>query len=308
MDEVDRRIGLQQVAPDAQPRIGLAGHQQHPQAVADAVDEEHLPVVERRHLARPRLGLDLEHGLARAGQLEGHGARAARRRLEPLAQLTVLPEGHRRPGRRCRAGQLLDAQGQLLLARRPWRSWAPRRPRGGGPARPGAPVSSTCKRRVDAAGARGRRHVVHLAVGEDHHARQGATRSISARLLAQRRRTAGCRPCRAVDGGLDAPRGRRAARAGAQLLERSVSSWAGRWSIVCDGVRSTSSATMSPSGSRCSRTHHRIGQRQDAEQSTAPRHRMPRARRQSAERAQHEGRERERGEHRPRQQGAKVRD
>ena len=70
VDQVDRGVGLEQVAPDAQARIGLAGDQQHAQAVAHAVDEEHLAVVERGHLARRRRGLDLEHRLAGAGQLE----------------------------------------------------------------------------------------------------------------------------------------------------------------------------------------------------------------------------------------------
>ena len=40
MDEVDRGVGLEQVAPDAQARIGLAGDDQHAQAVAHAADLE----------------------------------------------------------------------------------------------------------------------------------------------------------------------------------------------------------------------------------------------------------------------------
>src|SRR5690606_41381216 len=40
VDEVDRRVRLEQVAPDAQARIGLARDQQHAQSVAHAVDEE----------------------------------------------------------------------------------------------------------------------------------------------------------------------------------------------------------------------------------------------------------------------------
>ena len=66
MDQIDRRVRLQQVAPDAQARVRLTGDQQDAQPVAHAVDEEHLPVVERGDLVRRGPGLDSEHGLAGA--------------------------------------------------------------------------------------------------------------------------------------------------------------------------------------------------------------------------------------------------
>jgi hypothetical protein len=61
MDEVDGRVGLEEVAPGPLAGVRLARDQQHPQPVAHAVDDDHGAVVGERQLPIARRGLDLEH-------------------------------------------------------------------------------------------------------------------------------------------------------------------------------------------------------------------------------------------------------
>src|SRR5689334_19811631 len=61
MDEVDRWVRLQDVAPGALARVGLTAHQQHLEPVAYAVHHEGRAVVLERELLWTRLDLDLDH-------------------------------------------------------------------------------------------------------------------------------------------------------------------------------------------------------------------------------------------------------
>ena len=61
MDEVDRGIGFEDVAPDALAGMRLARDEQHPQAVAHAIDHDDGMIVVERQLARARLDRKLEN-------------------------------------------------------------------------------------------------------------------------------------------------------------------------------------------------------------------------------------------------------
>ena len=67
MDEVHGRVGLQQAAPGALPGVRLAGHQQHAQAVADAVHLDNGAVVELADLAGQGRDLQFRDGGTAAG-------------------------------------------------------------------------------------------------------------------------------------------------------------------------------------------------------------------------------------------------
>ena len=60
MHEVDRCIGFEQVTPGTLTRVRFAGHQQHTQFVAHAVDRNHRAVVHLRELALERRSLYLD--------------------------------------------------------------------------------------------------------------------------------------------------------------------------------------------------------------------------------------------------------
>ena len=169
--QVDRRVGLEQVAPHPQARIGLARDQQHAQPVAHAVDEEHLPVVARGQLAGQRLGLDLEHRLAGPVQLERHRARRAGLHAQLLAHLAVLAQGDGHRLARTFARQVVDAQGDLLLVAHHAvaRHLLDQQPTVLLVALSG---QQQVQRRVDAEALEVRRHVVDLAVGQDQDARE----------------------------------------------------------------------------------------------------------------------------------------
>ena len=111
MDEIDRGVGLEQVAPDAQARIGLAGDDQHAQAVAHAADLEGGAVVQGGELARAGGGLDLDHRVAGLVQGEGDLGQLAGGDGELAHDLAVLTDGDRHAG--CGgglAGNVVDAQ------------------------------------------------------------------------------------------------------------------------------------------------------------------------------------------------------
>ena len=217
--QIDRRVRLQQVAPDAQARVRLTGDQQDAQPVAHAVDEEHLPVVERGDLVRRGLGLDFEHGLASALELEGHPLHGTRRQADALAHLAVLLERHRdrlvARGRR----QLLDPQRQLLrlvdhgVARHLFDQQATI-------LLAGRAGQQQMDRRIDAQALQARRHVVHLAVRQDHHAGQARAVDLGE---AGRERFEQPRPAlAALDRGLHHLQVVEGFQVGAQLLERGV--------------------------------------------------------------------------------------
>ena len=51
MDEIDIRVGLEQIAPHPLARMRLAGDEQHMQLVAHALDRDDRPVAVGRKLA-----------------------------------------------------------------------------------------------------------------------------------------------------------------------------------------------------------------------------------------------------------------
>ena len=64
MHEVNRRIGFQEVAPNAPCLVRLAGYEQHAQPVAHTGNRHRGAIVRERQLFRPRRGLDHDHVLA----------------------------------------------------------------------------------------------------------------------------------------------------------------------------------------------------------------------------------------------------
>ncbi|MCX7344662.1 MAG: hypothetical protein NTU78_02805, partial [Alphaproteobacteria bacterium] len=79
MHQVDRRIGLEQVAPGTFAGMRLAGHQQYAQPVAYALDHADGAVVLRRDLAFERRHADLGDVLPAMTHRDRHLGRSARR-------------------------------------------------------------------------------------------------------------------------------------------------------------------------------------------------------------------------------------
>ena len=102
MDEVDRRIGFQQVPPGPLPRMRLARHQQHRQPIADAVDLDDGGVVALGQLSR-RFGDDELHDVLACvfqGQRQLQGL--VRRNLEAARRPAVDGDGDLGPAREVR--------------------------------------------------------------------------------------------------------------------------------------------------------------------------------------------------------------
>ncbi len=70
MDEVDRGVGLEQVAPGPLARVRLAGDQKHPQPLAHAHQFDGRAVVRERQFGRAGRRLDLQHIASAVGNLE----------------------------------------------------------------------------------------------------------------------------------------------------------------------------------------------------------------------------------------------
>ena len=77
VDQIDGGIALEQPAPGAFVLVGLARDQQHAQPIAHAVNLHHGAVVQRGGLAGRRVGAELEHGGAGAGDVDRHILRLA---------------------------------------------------------------------------------------------------------------------------------------------------------------------------------------------------------------------------------------
>jgi hypothetical protein len=71
MNEVDRGIRLQHVAPGALARVRFARDEEHAQILADTLDRQHRAVVDRGEFAGRRLSLDLDD--VRSGMVDGDG-------------------------------------------------------------------------------------------------------------------------------------------------------------------------------------------------------------------------------------------
>ncbi len=178
MDEIDRRIGFEDVAPGALALVRLAADEQHLEPVAHAVDGEGGVVVVERQLVRPGLGLDLEHvGAAMVDRDRKRHVLPDRHHARGRIA-AVLPEREPRLAAAA-AGQILDADGELHLladdaeARRVLDDEA-----AVGLARLAG--QEHVQRRVERQAVR-RRHVVHLAVGDHHRAGDALRRHVGER-------------------------------------------------------------------------------------------------------------------------------
>ena len=70
MDEIDRRIGFEQVAPDALAGMRLTRDQQHVQPVTDAVYDDNGAIVDKSQFARPRRRFEFEN--VRSAMVDQH--------------------------------------------------------------------------------------------------------------------------------------------------------------------------------------------------------------------------------------------
>ncbi len=61
MNEIDRWIGFEDVAPDALSRMGFAGNQQHPQPITHAIHDNDRTVIVEGQFLRPGLDLDFDY-------------------------------------------------------------------------------------------------------------------------------------------------------------------------------------------------------------------------------------------------------
>ncbi len=135
MDEIDRGIGFQEVAPGALARMRLSRNEEHAKIFADAVEHMHGAVVRLRHLAGNRIDGEFQDVVAAARNGE-----AERQRLVPGSACSVAislpfrrivtsalppePRRHPRPERsfsavrrRCEAGGADDFDAPVELVR-----------------------------------------------------------------------------------------------------------------------------------------------------------------------------------------------
>ena len=173
-------IGLQQVAPGALARIGLAGDQQHLEPVAHAVDREHRRVVDEGQLL---VGFCTSISntvwppcTMSSGTLCGLPMTASM--LGDL--LAVAADGDLCDALR-RAAEVVDLEGDVDALADQAKG---RRLRDDDAAvlAGGIAGHGEMHRRGDAELARGRRHVVHLAVGHQHEAGKALLRNVGQRL------------------------------------------------------------------------------------------------------------------------------
>ena len=116
MDEVDGRIGLQDVAPGALAGVGLARHQQHAQAVAHAVDDGDGGIVDGAQLVRPPRDLQLDQRRAGMIEVDGDLLVDADRQIARLLRLAVLYDRHLGGGADGALRLVVDAHGHGHVA------------------------------------------------------------------------------------------------------------------------------------------------------------------------------------------------
>jgi len=177
----ERRIALQEVTPRPLALVGLARDQQHAQAVAHAVDGEEGAVVVEGELVGAGRHLELDDVGAGIADGDGQLDRLADRHVDAAHDLAADRQGHRRGA----AGRILDPElgGDLAAddaeARRLFhhdQAVAFVLLAGDqGVHRRAAQLGRQVLGGVD------RRHVVHLAVGQQHHAGQPLRRHLDQR-------------------------------------------------------------------------------------------------------------------------------
>ena len=162
MNEVDRGVGFQEVAPGARAIVRLAGDQQHAQPVAHAVHRHRGAVVDQGKLFRPRLDLRLDDILAAAFHGHFHAGGTAYRDGEGLRFAALETEGDRG---RALHGIVLDADHELhgLADNAVARGFLDHQPPVAGLAVAGHDMVD---RRIDIQRVRAGGRVVHLAVAD----------------------------------------------------------------------------------------------------------------------------------------------
>ena len=113
MDEIDVRVGFQEIAPHALALVRLAGDEQHAQFVANALDRDDRLVVEGRQLARDRRRLELENVRARMVDRRRDPEGLSDRGADRGERLPVAAHGQRR--RLARTAAVDHAQGDRLV-------------------------------------------------------------------------------------------------------------------------------------------------------------------------------------------------
>ena len=96
MHEIDRGVGLQQVAPCPLARMRFARDQQNAQAVANAVGDHHGAIVQHRQLFGARGDIDLDDVGAAMAERQGDGRGLADRGIGGGHLLAIDRNRHRR--------------------------------------------------------------------------------------------------------------------------------------------------------------------------------------------------------------------
>ncbi len=178
MHEIDRGVGLEQVAPGALAGMRLAGDQQHAQLVAHAVDRDHGAVVDRREFVLQRRGFDLDDVRPGMRDRDLHPHIGVGGDVAGLDLLAVAP--HRDARGRGADALILDPEGDgLLLADN-----AEARRRGqhhAAVALVGTSGDQRMQRRVEAERGGVGRHVMHAAVGDQEGAGDPVRRHVGER-------------------------------------------------------------------------------------------------------------------------------
>jgi len=98
MNEVDRGVGLEQVAPGTLARVRLAGDQQHAQILADALDLDRGAVVDLGQFARHRVGFELDEVEPAVRHVDRQFARRPRRHHLGRQRVAVAGDCHLHAG------------------------------------------------------------------------------------------------------------------------------------------------------------------------------------------------------------------
>ena len=93
MDEIDRGVGFQQIAPDALAGMRFAGDEQHAQILADAVDDRGGAVVDGGQFAIERRGLEFVDVLPGMGDVDIEAVHRARLHDLGRQRLAVARDG-----------------------------------------------------------------------------------------------------------------------------------------------------------------------------------------------------------------------
>ena len=179
--EVDRGVGLEHVTPGALAGMRLAGHQQHAQVLAHALDREHGAIVDGGELARGRLGFDLDD--------IGAGVIDIDRDLDGLAdadgprhrRLALMGDGELDRAAGLRGRRVGDFDLDLLGAADNAEAW---RAQDLEPAVELAWLAGQQRmdRRIEAKAGGGSGHVMHLAFGDHDHPGEPVGRHVGQEL------------------------------------------------------------------------------------------------------------------------------